>query len=110
MNITSLRALMGVLRERPRIEILAHRSPEHIGEVRRVTIVQPMSLSFYSVIDGQPEHPVSLRNRGKGTDTWLRPLPDILLQGDVCTVYDVYGLQKCRVDPSVFIKFRILEE
>ena len=97
MVLESFRQMRSVLKELPRIEILAHRTPEHIGEIRRVTKVE--EASFYSVIDGNPEHRVSKRNRGKGSDTKY--------DGAVCTVLNRRDDSKTQ---PVFMSFRIMEE
>ena len=108
MVLQSFRQLRIVLKERPRIEILAHQDPEHIGEIRRVTLVQ--EASFYSVIDGQPEHPVSRKNYGKGADTWLCCPSCVSVQGDVCTVKNIHKVAERKDDPADYITFRILED
>jgi|GEM_PF-7031833 len=99
---------MCILREYPRIEIVAHRTPTHIGEIRRVTIVQ--EVSFYSMIDDQPEHPVSRRNNGKGADTWLCHTSCVSFKGDVCTVKNIHDMRARKQNPEDFIAFRVLED
>ena len=105
MVLESFRQMRSVLKELPRIVILAHRTPEHIGEIRRVTKVE--EASFYSVIDGNPEHCVSKRNRGKGSDTWLGCPSDTKYDGAVCTVLNRRDDSKTQ---PVFMSFRIMEE
>ena len=108
MVLQTFRQLHSVLKELPRIEILAHQNPEHIGEIRRVTLVQ--AASFYSVIDGQPEHPVSRKHYGKGADTWLCHPSCVLIRGNVCTVKNVHEIRERKENPADFITFRILED
>ena len=103
MVLESFRQMRSVLKELPRIEILAHRTPEHIGEIRRVTKVEETS----RVIDGNPEHCVSKRNRGKGSDTWLGCPSDTKYDGAVCTVLNRRDDSKTQ---PVFMSFRIMEE
>lgn len=108
MYVTTLRELLYILREKPRIEVVAHRNPAHVGEIRRVTIVQ--EASFYSVIDGQPEHPVSRRNYGKGADTWLGHTSCVSFKDNVCTVKNIHDIRRREKNPADFISFRVLED
>ena len=108
MYISTYRELLYILREYPRIEVVAHRNPAHVGEIRRVTIVQ--EASFYSVIEGQPEHPVSRRNRGKGSDTWLGNPSCVSFQGDVCTVKNIHDVRMREQNPANYMTFRVLED
>lgn len=108
MRVTTLRELMCILREKPRIEVVAHQNPIHVGEVRRVTIVEKMS--FYSVIDGQPEHPMSRRNRGNGTDTWLCHTSCVSFKGNICTVKNIHDMSERKKNPADFMAFRVLED
>ena len=105
MLLQNFRQLHSVLKELPRIEILDHKNPAHIGEVRRVTLVQ--EASFYSVIDEDPTHCVSRRNRGKGSDTWLGAPSDSKFDGAVCTVRNRRDDTKTQ---PMFMTFRILED
>ena len=105
MRVNNFREVHSVLKELPRIEVLEHRNPVHNGEIRRVTLVQ--QCSFYSVIDGDPEHWVSRKNRGKGSDTWLGNSSCVEAEGDICLVKNV--LERKNHD-SVFMKFRIMED
>ena len=108
MRITTFRQLMCILRERPRIEVVAHQATEHIGEIRRVTSVQ--EVSFYSVIDGQPEHPVSLKHFGKGADTWLCHPDCVSFKDGVCFVKNIYDMMARKEQPADYIAFRVLED
>ncbi len=108
MRISTMRELMCILREHPRIEILAHQNAEHIGEIRRVTVVQ--EASFYSAIEGQSEHPVSRRHYGRGSDIWLYHPSCLSIQDDVCTVRDINDVRNRKESPRLFVQFRILED
>ena len=108
MYISTYRELLHILREYPRIEVVAHRNPTHIGEIRRVTVVQ--EASFYSVIDGQPEYPVSRRNYGKGADTWLGHTSCVSFKDNVCTVKNIHDIRQREKNPADFISFRVLED
>lgn len=108
MRIETYQQLMCILRERPRIEVIAHQNPAHVGEIRRVTILQ--EASFYSVIDGHPEHPVSRRHYGKGTDTWLGHTSYVSFKDSVCTVRNIDEVRDHKEKPADFISFRVLED
>ena len=108
MLVTTFRELMCILREKPRIEIVAHQNPAHIGEIRRVTIVE--AASFYSVIDGQPEHPLNRRNRGNGTDTWLCHTSCVSFKDNICTVKNIHDMRARKENPANFLSFRVLED
>lgn len=108
MYVTTYRELMLILREKPRIEVITHRNPAHIGEIRRVTVVE--SASFYSVIDGQPEHPVSRRNKCLGTDTWLGHTSYVSFKDNICTVKNIQEVRERKKDPADYIAFRVLED
>ena len=108
MRIDTLRELMCVLREHPRIEILEHQTAQHVGEIRRVTIAQ--EASFYSTVEGQPEHPVSRKHYGRGSDTWLFHPACLLIQNSVCTVRNINDVRSRKETPRLFMRFRVLED
>lgn len=108
MYVTTYRELIHILRENPRIEVVAHQNPAHIGEIRRVTILEKSS--FYSVIDGQPEHPLNRRNKGKGTDTWLGHTSCVSFKDNICTVKNIHDMRERKKNPEDFIAFRVLED
>ena len=108
MLVTTFRELMCILREKPRIEVVAHQNPAHVGEIRRVTIVE--AASFYSVIDGQPEHPLNRRNRGNGTDTWLGHTSCVSFKDNICTFKNIPDMRARKENPANFISFRVLED
>ena len=85
MQLESRRQILRIMQENPKIEITAHRHPEYVGQLRRITMSN--SDGFYSVIDGQLEHEVSRRHRGKGSYTYIGNSRFSKLDGDICTVY-----------------------
>ena len=54
MVLESHRQIMRILQENPKIEVTAHRRPEYVGQIRRVTLSNRDT--FYSVVDGHPEY------------------------------------------------------
>lgn len=53
------------IQEKKRFKIIEHNiKPEFIGQVRLPNVIQ--TNGFYSVIDGEPENPLSQVNYGKG--------------------------------------------
>ena len=86
MLLESHRQIIRILRENPRIEVVAHRRPEYVGQIRWVTMSG--NTRFYSVVDGHPEHEVSRRNHGNGSCLWVCNRQHIKLEGEVCKVYD----------------------
>lgn len=105
MVLESLRQVMRILQENPRIEVTAHRHPEYIGQIRRVTFSK--QCSFYSVVEGQPNHEVSRRNHGKGSCLWLFNRRHVKFEGDICKVYDI---RENLTDDHLVMAFRILED
>ena len=105
MVIESYRQIMRILRENPRIQVTAHRRPEYVGQIRRVTLSNRDS--FYSVVEGQPEHEVSRRHHGKGSNLWLCNRQHIKLERDVCKVYDT---RDPLTEDHLIMAFRVLED
>ena len=85
MQLESRRQILRIMQENPKIEITAHRYPGYVGQLRRVTLSDKEG--FYSVVDGQPEHELSRRHRGKGSYTYIGNRRFLKLDGDICTVY-----------------------
>ena len=102
--VHSMRELRALLKERPRIEILAHREPYHVGEIRRVT--RSKYYSFYSVIDRQPRHPVSRQNFGCGEFTGYLDRALIEFREGACSVYQS---PKIHTPETLTMSFRFLE-
>ena len=105
MQFESRRQILRIMQENPKIEITAHRHPEYVGQVRRITMSN--SEGFYSVIDGQPEHEVSRRNRGKGSYTGIWSSKHLSLKNDICTVFNH---SKKPEEKELFLAFRIIED
>ena len=103
--VHSIRELRAVLRERPRLEIVAHRDRGHVGEIRRVT--KSDYYSFYSVIDKNPRHPVSRLNYGKGELTNYVCRGYVEFHEGVCSIYE-----RCvkHTPETLIIAFRFLEK
>lgn len=105
MMIESYRQIMRILQENPKIEVTAHRHPEYVGQIRRVTL--STRDSFYSVVEGQPDHEVSRRNHGKGSSLWLCNRQHVKFEGEICKVYDS---RENLTDDHLVMAFRILED
>lgn len=105
MVIHSYRELRAVLRELPFIEITAHKHPEHIGELRRVTFVK--YYTFYSTIADKPRHPISRKNFGKGEQTIMYDTKSVEFHGDVCSIYECYSQHTAE---SLCMSFRVLSK
>lgn len=103
MVVHSHREFRAILRELPWMEITAHKNPEHVGELRKVTFVK--YYAFYSAIDGKPGHPVSKQNFGKGEETPLYDDKNVVFDGDVCSVYK-YKAE--HTDNPLLMAFRLL--
>ena len=105
MQLESRRQILRIMQENPKIEITAHRHPEYVGQLRRITISDKEG--FYSVIDGQPEHELSRRNRGKGSYTGMWSTRHLLLKGDTCTVFNH---RKKPEEKELLLAFRIIDD
>lgn len=105
MKIKSLNHLKKTLVPGIRFEILLHNRLDNIGQIRRVTKVN--STSFYSVVDGEPEHKISKGNNGLGA--WCEFDAARLWTFDaegVCAKYSDFKYQR----NGIIIAFKILEE
>ena len=85
MQLESRRQILRIMQENPKIEITALRYPGYVGQIRCVTMSDKEG--FYSAVDGQPEHELSRRHRGKGSYTYIGNSRYLKLDGDNCTVY-----------------------
>ena len=86
MQLESYRQVMILLREFPRIKITAHRHPEYVGQIRRVTL--PNRYGFYSVVENQPEHEISRRHHGRGSKLWMVGAYHMRFHDDICEVHE----------------------
>lgn len=105
MQLESYRQIMALMRELPRIEITAHRRPEYVGQIHKVTL--PAKWGFYHVVDGCLEHEVSRRHHGKGSELWIVGSYHIRCEGDVCEVHDS---RRNYDEGDLIMGFRILED
>ena len=103
MQLESYRQVMILLREYPRIKITAHRHPEYVGQIRRVTL--PSRYGFYSVVENQPEHEISRRHHGRGSKLWMAGAYHMRFQGDICEVHDS---RDCYDAGKLIMAFQIL--
>ena len=87
MTINNLSQLKKAINSGSRFEIVEHYiKPEHTGEIRKPTKAQ--TNGFYSVIDGDPEHPVSMANYGKGYWIEYGKASGWKFENGVCCLYD----------------------
>lgn len=84
--IKNLAQLKKMLKGLPRLEITGHCRPECVGQIRRVTLANTQG--FYSVVDGQPEHKISLGNDGLGTVLWWDKASSWCFDGVTCSIYE----------------------
>ena len=105
MVIESHRQIMRIMQENPRIEVTAHRRPEYVGQIRRVTLSSRDA--FYSVVEGHPAHEVIRRHHGKGSSLWVCNRKHIKIEGDICKVY---YKRKNMTDDHLVMAFRFWEE
>lgn len=83
--IKNLAQLKRAIKVNSRFEILAHRRQDFVGQIRVVTMVN--TVGCYSVVEGQPEHEVSLANGGKGYELEWRKAASWKFHNGVCTQY-----------------------
>lgn len=102
--IKNLAQLKREIKVGSRFEILAHRRTDFVGQIRVVTAVN--SVGCYSVVEGEPEHEVSLANRGMGYALSWAKAPHWTFHNGVCTQY---RLPTPNADMVAAISFRILE-
>ena len=103
--ISNLSQLKKHLKTCPRFVITGHCRPECVGQIRKVTLANTQG--FYSVVDGQPDHKVTLANNGLGSVLWWSYAPFWSFQDGKCALYTSdadHTLEK------LIMEFRILEE
>lgn len=103
--IKNLSQLKKALKTNPKLKIISHCRPECIGEIRQVTLAN--TAGFYSVIDGQPEHKISLANGGKGSVLYWSNAPFWSFENGVCSLY--YSDTK-RTDKDLIISFQVIDK
>lgn len=81
--------------------------PECIGQIRVPNIIQ--TNAFYSVVKDEPNHPISVANRGMGYRMDFDTAKDWTFKDGLCTAFDRY---KRNDNPERGIAFtiRFLEE
>ena len=103
--IENLNQLKRVFQDKPRFEIIDHWKGDCIGEVRKVVAVN--TVSFHTVVDGQPEHRNSLANGGQGVVLWWEKAADWSFNDGICSVY---FKGKEHVRENLIMSFRLLPE
>ena len=100
----NLAQLKKELKAGPRFEIIGHCRQECVGEIRRVTLANTQG--FYSVVEGQPKHKMSLANDGLGSFLGWSKAPFWSFQNGTCAIFS----DKEHTPQNIIMKFRILKE
>ena len=103
--IQNLSQLKKELKTKPRFEITGHCREEYVGQIRQVTVAN--TVAFYSVMDGQPDHKISLANNGLGSQMLWSKAPFWDFREGVCSVYNSDTEHD---GEHLIMAFRILEE
>lgn len=100
----NLAQLKKELKAGPKFEIIGHCRPECVGEIRRVTLANTQG--FYSVVDGQPEHRLSVANNGHGSFLGWSKAPFWSFQNGTCAIYTS---DQEHTPQNIIMEFRILK-
>ena len=84
--IKNLNQLKKALQPGACFQILEHWNKEFIGQIREVRSVQ--SNGFHTVIKGDPYHPVSTANDGRGYVLWWKTAKHWEFHDGICTFYN----------------------
>lgn len=103
--VKNLSQLKQAMKTCPRFEIVGHTRPECVGQIRRVTASN--SVSFYSAVDGQPEHKISRGNGGMGSILWWDRASSWEFQDGLCSYY---AKDREHTPENLVIAFRLLED
>lgn len=102
--IKSLSELKRVLKTKPRLEITGHCREDYVGQIRRVTLAN--TVAFYSIMDSQPDHKISLANNGLGSQMLWSKAPFWRFRDGICSVYNSDSEHDQK---HLIMAFRILE-
>ena len=102
--IKNLAQLKRELKANPRLEITGHCREDYVGQIRRVTLAN--SVGFYSVMDGQPGHKISLANNGLGSVLYWSTAPFWAFRDGVCSLYS----DKEHEPKHLIMAFRLLDD
>lgn len=103
--VKNLNQLKKTIKKDTRLEIIRHWKKDCVGQIRRVTL--PNTVGFYSVVDGQPEHPISQANNGLGWVMDWKKSGNWAVEDDVCSYYKH---SKTHGVDDLVMSFRIIEE
>lgn len=101
----NLNQLKKELKKGLRFEITGHCRPECIGQIRRVNLANTQG--FYSVMDGQPEHKVSLANNCRGSYLGWSGARFWSFRDGLCAVY---SSDREHTRQNLIMEFRVLKE
>ena len=103
--IKNLNQLKKTMRKDTRFEITCHWNADCVGQIRRVTLLN--TVGFYSVVDKQPEHPISQSNNGLGWVMNWDKAGNWEFDGSICTYYKS---KETHSEDNFVMSFRIIEE
>lgn len=103
--IKNLNQLKKAMKKDTRFEIIHHWREDCVGQIRRVTL--PNTVGFYSVVDGQPEHPISQSNNGLGWVMDWKKAGNWDFENGACSYYKH---SKAEGADDLVMSFRIIEE
>ncbi len=104
MIIKNLAQLKKALKANPLLKITGHCREDYTGQIRRVTLAN--SVGFYSVMDGQPDHKISLANGGRGSVLYWSSAPFWTFQDGVCSLYS----DKEHEPKHLIMAFQVLDD
>lgn len=103
--IKNLNQLKKAMKKDTRIKIIYHWKKDCVGQIRKVT--KPNTVGFYSVVDGQPEHPISQANHGLGWAMDWGKAGNWVFENGICSYYKNKELHG---EDDLVMSFHIIEE
>ena len=83
--IQNLSQLKKSMTKGTRFRIVQHIRPECVGQIRRVTFAN--TVSIYSAVDSEPENPVNSCNEGRGPILWWGGAKAWEFSDGLCTLF-----------------------
>ncbi|ADL03726.1 hypothetical protein [Lacrimispora saccharolytica] len=103
--IKNLNQMKKALKPGTRFQITAHCRPECVGQLREITVANTQG--FYSGMAGEPDHPVSRSNGGRGSVLWWSKAPFWDFSDGICSLYNSDAE---RTEKYLILAFRVLEK
>ncbi|MBC5688170.1 peptidylprolyl isomerase [Mediterraneibacter sp. NSJ-55] len=86
MKIKNLSQLKKAINNKNEFIIVEHGiRPEYVGQIRKPNLIQ--TNGFYSIVDNEPNHPVTLANSGKGSWIEYGKASDWKFENELCIQY-----------------------